>query len=126
MNLGIKGHNEISVTKNLLAKNVGSGSLDVFATPAMLALVEETAWKSVAPSLDFGETTVGISCNMDHTAPSPLGMKITCDTELTAIDGKKLTFSFTVTDENGEIGKGTHERFIVDAKKFQEKANAKK
>ena len=126
MNIGIKGHMEISVTQNLLAKNVGSGALNVFATPAMIALIEETCWKSVAPSLDFGESTVGISMNIEHTAPTPLGMRVICDTELTAIDGKKLTFNAVVSDEKGEIGHGTHERFIVDSEKFQNKADSKR
>lgn len=126
MNTGIKGHIEIEVTPNLSAKNVGSGAVDVFATPAMIALIEETAWKSVAPSLEFGEATVGISINIEHTAPTPLGMIVTCDTELIKIDGKKLTFKCTVSDEKGEIGHGTHERFIVDTEKFQNKADSKK
>ena len=126
INIGVKGHMQIEVTKNLLAKNVGSGALDVFATPAMIALIEETAWKSVAPALDFGTTTVGISLSIEHTAPTPLGMIVTCDTELVAVDGKKLTFNAVVSDEKGEIGRGTHERFIVEAESFQAKADSKR
>ena len=123
LNLGIKGHMEIKVTENLLAKNVGSGALDVFATPAMIALIEETAWKSVAPSLDFGDSTVGVSVNIEHTAPSPVGATVTCDTELVAVDDRKLTFKATVSDKKGEIGHGTHERVIVNSEKFFEKAS---
>ena len=126
VNIGVKGHMQIEVTKNLLAKNVGSGALDVFATPAMIALIEETAWKSVAPALDYGMTTVGTSLSIEHTAPTPLGMSVTCDTELVAVDGKKLTFNAVVSDEKGEIGHGTHERFIVETESFQAKADSKR
>ncbi|MBO6214465.1 MAG: thioesterase family protein [Lachnospiraceae bacterium] len=123
MNTGIKGHMEITVTDNLLAENVGSGSLRVFATPAMIALIEETAWKSVAPALDFGDTTVGTMVNIEHTAPTLPGKKVTCDTELISVEGRKLVFKATVSDEKGEVGHGTHERFVVNSKTFMEKAN---
>lgn len=105
---------------------MGSGTLDVFATPAMIALMEKTAWTSVADELDEGCGTVGISLNVAHSAPTPLGMKVTCESELMGIEGRKLTFYVKAYDEKGIIGEGTHERFIIQNEKFQKKANMKK
>ncbi len=113
------------VTPELTARSMGSGELDVFATPAMIALIEETAWKSAAPHLGDGQGTVGTSLNIAHTAPTPVGMQVTCETTLSMIDRRRLVFDVTVCDERGEIGRGTHERFIIDSAKFQAKANAK-
>lgn len=123
---GVKGTQEIMVTEENTAKVMGSGALDVFATPAMIALMEKTAWTSVADELDDGCGTVGISLNVAHSAPTPLGMKVTCESELTGIDGRKLTFYVKAYDEKGVIGEGTHERFIIQNEKFQKKANMKK
>ena len=123
---GVKGTQEIMVTEENTAKVMGSGALDVFATPAMIALMEKTAWTSVADELDDGCGTVGISLNVAHGAPTPLGMKVTCESELTEIDGRKLTFHVKAYDEKGVIGEGTHERFIIQNEKFQKKANMKK
>lgn len=123
---GVKGTQEIMVTEENTAKVMGSGALDVFATPAMIALMEKTAWTSVSDELDEGCGTVGISLNVAHSAPTPLGMKVTCESELTGIDGRKLTFCVKAYDEKGVIGEGTHERFIIQNEKFQKKANMKK
>jgi fluoroacetyl-CoA thioesterase len=125
MEIGIKGSLEITVSEDNSAKTMGSGALDVLATPAMIALMEKTAWTSVQPQLEDGQGTVGISMNITHDAPTPLGMKVRCETELTAIDGRKLTFKVEAFDEKGCIGKGVHERFIIDSEKFQAKANKK-
>lgn len=125
LELGIKGKLTRTVTPELTAKSMGSGELDVFATPAMIALIEETAWKSVADKLEDGCGTVGTRLEIDHTAATPLGMTVTCETTLTAIDRRKLTFEVCVTDECGDIGKGVHERFIVDSARFQSKADSK-
>lgn len=122
---GIKGKESTIVNESNTAKTVGSGTLDVFATPAMIALMEETAWKSVAGYLEEGCGTVGISLNVTHDAPTPLGMEVTCESELVKVDGRKLTFELKAYDEKGAIGKGTHERFIVNDVKFQEKADGK-
>lgn len=122
---GIKGHQELTVTQELTAKNMGSGVMDVFATPAMLALMEKTAFTSVAPYLNEGCGSVGIKVDIEHVASSPVGMKITCDSELVEIEGRKLVFKVEASDEKGLIGKGTHERFIVENKKFQEKTDNK-
>lgn len=125
MEIGIKGRKEITVTTDKTAKTMGSGTLDVFATPAMIALIENTAWESVQPYLEEGSGTVGTLLNITHDAPTPVGMKVVCGTELTEVSGRRLVFSVEVTDEKGRIGGGTHERFIVNSEKFQNKANAK-
>lgn len=117
---------ETTVTDGKSAVAMGSGTLKVFATPAMIALIEETAWRSVAPHLEAGQATVGTALNISHLAPTPIGMKVRCETVLTAVEGRKLTFEASVYDEAGIIGKGTHERFIINSDKFQAKADAKR
>lgn len=118
--------NETSVTDDKTAIAMGSGTLKVFATPSMIALIEETAWKCVAPYLGKDETTVGTLLNITHLAPTPVGMKVRCEVKLTSVDGRKLTFEAKVFDDCGLIGQGTHERFIVKADRFQIKADEKK
>ena len=125
LEIGIKGHQEMTVTEEFTAKTMGSGVMDVYATPAMLALMEKTAFMSVADELQEGCGTVGIKVEIEHVASSPVGMKITCDSELTAIEGRKLIFKVEAYDSKGLIGKGIHERFIIESNKFQEKTNQK-
>lgn len=122
---GIKGMESVTVNEANSAKTMGSGTLDVFATPAMIALMEKTAWTSVAPYLEKGQGTVGIKLDVTHDAPTPLGMTVTCESELVKIDGRRLVFKVTATDGRDVIGKGSHERFIVTDEKFQAKANQK-
>ena len=122
---GICGEQSVRVSAENTAKTMGSGTLDVFATPAMIALMEKTAWKSVAPYLEEGCGTVGTLLNVTHDAPTPLGMKVWCESELTEIDGRRLVFSVAAFDETGKIGGGSHERFIVPNEKFQAKADKK-
>lgn len=123
--VGIKGKEETLVCDENSALIMGSGTLKVFATPSMAALMEKTAWKSVAPYLEKGQCTVGIKLNLNHTASTPLGMKVYCESELIAVDGRKLTFKITAMDECGIIGDSEHERFIVDDVKFQSKTDSK-
>ncbi len=125
LEIGIKGKETVMVGEENSAKTMGSGTLDVFATPAMIALMEKTAWKSVEAELEEGSGTVGIRLDVSHDAPTPFGMKVTCESELIAIDGRKLTFQLRVYDEKSEVGKGIHERFIIYNEKFQSKANEK-
>ena len=125
MDTGIKNKMEIVVTEDRTAKAMGSGELPVFATPAMIALVEETCWKSVADELESGQGTVGTMLDVRHVSATPVGMKVWCESELVGVDGRKLTFSVKVFDEAGLVGEGTHERFIIDNKRFLEKAAAK-
>ena len=113
---GIKGKKEITVTLDKTAKAMGSGTMDVFATPAMIALMENTAFES---------GTVGTALDIKHVSATPVGMKVTCESELVKVDGRALTFSVKAFDEAGLIGEGTHERFIVFEEKFQKKADDK-
>ena len=122
---GIKGKIETIVTKEKTAREMGSGELEVFATPAMIALIEETAWKSVSEELSPGEGTVGTNLNIAHISATPMGMKVTCETQLTEIDRRRLVFHAVVYDECGKIGEGTHERFIVQNDKFMNRAEEK-
>lgn len=122
---GIKGREETIVSEANSAKTMGSGTLNVFATPAMTALMEETAWKSVAPYLEEGCGTVGTLLNITHDAPTPFGMKVWCESELVEVDGRRLVFQVTAYDEKGKIGGGRHERFIIQNEKFQAKADKK-
>lgn len=122
---GIKGMQQVTVCEENSALSMGSGTLKVFATPAMIALMEKTSWMSVAPHLEEGNGTVGTALDVQHTAATPLGMTVTCESELVAVDGRKLTFHVIAKDESGMIGEGKHERFIVENEKFQAKADRK-
>ena len=121
---GIRGEQSVPVTAENTAKTMGSGTLDVFATPALVALAEKTCWMSVAPALAEGDGTVGTK--LEHTAPTPVGMTVTCESELVAVEGRKLTFKVSLHDEKGPVGGGTHERFVIHNDKFAAKAEAKK
>lgn len=125
MNIGIKGEMELVVTQELTAKAMGSGELPALATPAVIALAEETAWRSVASELEPGQGTVGTALNIEHLSATPIGMKVRCETKLVEIDRRKLTFSVRVCDEAGEVARGTHCRFIVDNEKFLQRAEKK-
>lgn len=125
METGIKNVKEVMVSEANSAKTMGSGTLDVFATPAMIALMEGCSFESVADQLEEGSGTVGISLDVKHVAATPLGMKVRCESELVKVDGRILTFEVKAYDEKGLIGEGTHERCIVYNEKFQNKANAK-
>ena len=125
LELHIKGTAALAVTDEVTAAAVGSGMLPVFATPSMIALMEKAAAESVAPQLDAGMTTVGTKLDVAHTAATPVGMTVRAETELTEIDGRRLIFTVRAFDELGEIGSGTHERFIVNAEKFLAKAEIK-
>ena len=122
---GVRGEKTVEVTPENTAEALGSGTLPVFATPAMIALIEATASESVAPHLDEGSSTVGTHLDVAHSAATPVGMSVTCVTELVEIDRRRLVFRVTVTDGKGEIGSGTHERFVVDNAKFMSKAQSK-
>ena len=125
LNVGLKWRCEEKVCEENTAKSIGSGMLPVFATPAMAALMEKTAQQSVAQYLGEGEGTVGISLNIRHLAATPIGMTVSCESELIEIDRKKLVFSLKVTDGKDVIGDGTHERFIINNERFMAKALAK-
>lgn len=125
MQTGTKNTLERKVTEELSALSMGSGTLRVFATPAMIALIEETCWRSVAQQLEEGQGTVGTLLNVKHLAPTPLGMTVKCESELIEVDGRRIVFSVNIYDDAGLVGSGTHERFIINESKFQAKANSK-
>ena len=125
---GIIGKEELIVTEENTAKAVGSGGLEVFATPALIALAEKTAFQSVAEHLEEGQSTVGTHIDIKHIAATPVGMKVTCETELIEVDSenpRRLVFSVNIYDEVEKIAEGTHERFIIYSERFQNKANGK-
>lgn len=114
-----------SVTLDLTAKTVGSGTLDVLATPVMIARMEQAAWTAVAPHLAQGEGTVGTLMNVQHLSPTPVGMPVTCRAELTEVDGRRLVFQVTAQDAHGLVGQGTHERAVIQNDRFVAKAQKK-
>lgn len=107
------------------ARTIGSGSLPVFGTPAMIALIEQTAVALLEGNLPEGMTTVGTKLDINHVSATPLGMTAQCQCTLTKIDRKKLVFEVEVKDEAGLIGNGIHERFMVEAESFMKKAEGK-
>lgn len=122
---GIKAEKSLTVTDANTAKTMGSGTLDVFATPAMVALIEQTAYTSIESELEPGWGSVGTSLNIQHLSATPVGMTVTATTELVEVDRRRQVFHAEVYDEKGLVGKGTHERFLVENEKFQAKADAK-
>lgn len=116
---------EITVTDDLLACHVGSGIVNVYATPMMIALMENTACECLNPFLDEGETSVGVMMNTTHDAATPAGMKVSVTAEITAVDRKKVSFSIIAKDEKDVIGKASHDRFVVVKEKFEAKAQSK-
>lgn len=125
MEVGIKGRQEVYVNEDNTALELGSGELEVFATPAVVSLIEKTAWKSIKKYLIEGQTTVGSNIRVTHLSASPIGIKVWCETELIDVDNRKLTFKAEVFDEKGLVARGVHERFIVDIDKFLSKAKSK-
>ena len=113
------------VTAANTAKAMGSGCLNVFATPAMCCLMEKAASELMDSLLEEGSTSVGISLSVAHSAATPVGMQVRALAEITGVEGRKVSFKVTAFDEAGEIGSGTHERFIVFKEKFQQKADSK-
>lgn len=125
LQIGLKNSAAQVVTENDTAVAVGSGSLKVLATPKIIALIEKAAAELVEKNLSSELTSVGISVNFEHTVPTPVGMKISAEVEIIEVAGRKIIFEVAAFDEVGEIGRGTHERFIVNREKFQTKADSK-
>lgn len=121
MQTGLTYTATLTVTNAHLALTVGSGELPVLATPALSALMEEAAWKAVAPALEAGSTTVGGEICLTHKRPTACGKTVSATATLTAVEGRKLTFHITASDEKGEIGEASHLRFIVDSARFMAK-----
>lgn len=122
---GIKGKAEINADASTLAVNVGSGSLEVFATPMMAMLMEKAACNCLAEYLENDETTVGTELNITHISATPAGMNVYAISEVSEINGREICFNVEAYDECSLIGKGTHKRFLVFAEKFMQKTNSK-
>ena len=125
--VGIIGEVKDKVSENNTAKALRSGALNVYATPAMVALMEEAAYKSIQSELEEGQGSVGTSINIKHISSTPIGMgmEVIAKTELIEVDRRRLVFKVEAFDERGKIGEGIHERFIINNEGFQNKTNNK-
>ncbi len=122
---GLTGTAELIVGAEHIATHFGSGLVDVFATPMMIALMETAAVDAVEARLSEGLNTVGIHLDVSHTAATPRGMRVVATAELVKIEKRKLSFSIRAEDEDGLIGDGTHERVVVDAASFMARVDDK-
>ena len=122
---GLKGTAETVADAEKLAVNVGSGTLPVFSTPSMAALMEQAAGDSLEPYMTGSETTVGTEMNIRHISATPEGMRVRAESELTAVNGREFVFAVRAYDECGLIGEGIHKRFIVNGLSFTERAQSK-
>ncbi|SMC37190.1 thioesterase family protein [Papillibacter cinnamivorans] len=122
--VGTRGKMEMTVTKEVTASAVGSGAVEVFGTPFMIGMMEGAALTSLQPFLDETQGTVGTNINVSHTAPTPIGMKVWAESEVTNVTagGKIIDFKVTAYDEMGVIGTGTHQRAIIRNDAFLKKA----
>ena len=123
--VGLKGEAVMKVAVGNTAIEVGSGSVPVFATPMLVALMENAAINALAGHLEDGQTTVGMKVDVAHTAATPIDMTITARAELVDVDGRRLRFKVTAEDDAGPAGAGTHDRFVVDQAKFMAKVQQK-
>lgn len=123
--VGMKGEAWTDVEKEDTAQVVGSGSLLVYATPCMVALMEGAACEAIAEGLKEDQTTVGTALNIEHISATPVGLEVHAEAVVTAVEGKVITFDVKAFDEVGEIGHGTHKRVIVNSQKFLDKAYMK-
>ena len=123
--VGMKVRVEDMVTQDNTAIRAGSGTLPVYATPFMCALMEKAAWMAIAPALNEGDSSVGTKLIISHLSATPVGSKVWAESEVTAVDGKRVEFKVTAGDEKGLIGEGTHERFIVTNERFLAKTARK-
>lgn len=123
--VGMKGEVTALVEKEDTAQSVGSGSLMVYATPCMAALMEGAACEAIEAALPQGQTSVGTALNLEHISATPVGLEVRAEAEVTAVEGKKILFAITAFDEAGEIGHATHTRVLVNSEKFLEKTYQK-
>lgn len=126
MEVGRKGTLETLVQEGNVASAVGSGLLPVFATPQLVALMEGAACRVLEGELPEGSTTVGTRIDVQHTAATPIGMRVRAEATVTAVEGRKISFQIEAFDDVGSVGTATHERFVVDSARFMQKAEAKK
>jgi predicted thioesterase len=122
---GLSAELKITVTDAETAAKWGSGLVPVYSTPALVGLMEATAVKALEGQLEAGKTTVGGHIDVQHLAATPVGMTVRARAELTAVEGRKLTFQVEAWDEVEKIGAALHERFVIDTEKFVAKVQAK-
>jgi predicted thioesterase len=122
---GLTGTVEMTVTEDDTAERWGSGLVPVFGTPGLVGLMENAAVEALRGHLPAGQTSVGGRMDVQHLAPTPVGMQVRARAELLQVDGRRLVFDVEAWDEAEQIGKATHERFIVDQAAFVAKAEAK-
>ena len=123
--IGMTGEKTELVTEENTALKFGSGSISVYATPAMVGLMEGACIRAIDPFLAEGTSTVGIDLKIRHTAATPVGMRVRAVAELTGMEGRRLLFAVKAFDDREQIGEGTHERFIISVEKFLSKAESK-
>lgn len=123
--VGMKGEVTTLVEREDTAAEVGSGSLLVYATPCMVALMEGAACEALTASLPEDKTTVGIELNISHLSATPVGLEVRAEAEVTAVDGNIITFKVTAYDEAGKIGEGTHKRAVISTQRFLDKTYSK-
>ena len=116
---------KITVTPEMTAAAMGSGALEVLATPSMIALMEGTAQEAVQSLLEDGQGTVGTRIDVRHLAATPVGMEVTCTAEVTEADRRRIVFTVKAMEEKEVIGEGIHERFVIDNEKFFAKCRQK-
>nr|MBN1228826.1 thioesterase family protein [Anaerolineae bacterium] len=123
---GVTGTKTIIVTDDLTASHLGSGEIGVFATPAMVALMEGAAVAALSPLLPAGQTSVGVAISTNHLAATPTGHQVRAEAVVTGVDGRKVMFQVKAWDEKELIGEGTHTRFLVDLDRFLERVSSKR
>ena len=122
---GLVGEATLVVEEKYTARHLGSGGVNVLATPIMIALMEEASRHAVEPLLEEGQLTVGASLDVRHLAPTPMGMRVTARAELLAVDGRMLTFRVEAHDEREKVGEGTHVRAIINLDRFLARVKVK-
>ena len=123
--VGMKGEVSTLVEREDTAYEVGSGSLLVYATPCMVALMEGAACEAIAEAIPEGKTSVGTMLNISHISATPVGLEVRAEAEVTEVDGNTITFQVTAYDEAGKIGEGTHKRAVISSQRFLDKVYAK-
>lgn len=125
--IGTKCQLEQTVTQELSAAAVGSGALPVFGTPFMAAMMENAALTALQNFLEEGKGSVGTHLDIHHDAPTPIGMKVWAEAEITGVseNGKMVDFKVSAWDERGPVGGGTHTRAIINSQRFLDRCNQK-
>lgn len=118
IDVGIKGESQTTVTPDVMARHLGSGGIDVYATPSMIALMEGAAVAAIDHLLPNGQASVGISLEVKHLAATPRGKKVRAEAEVIGVEGRRVEFTVKAWDEHELIGEGLHTRFVIDIDRF--------